>query len=174
MSNSQIFLQFFGWGLLIYLHSRTLRRAEISRLKDAIVKQLSDFVEKIKSEIKKDKVDFLVLEEEVSAKSTQIEFKIKQLNSYSRLEIVSPSKIASLRNIALENIKDKSLVEKTFNDVENDLIEHIESQYIEKMFKTNFFRHLYINRRPEIWGALFPLIILVLFFKILDFFFSFI
>ncbi len=123
-----------------------------------------------KSELAIENANILAIESNLSAKASQLEFKINQLNDYARLTIVSTDCIAKIRNIDIEITYATKQVDKVFDEVENDLIEEIEGNYVKKLYKINFFRHLYLNRMPELLGALIPLSILYFLYLLIDLF----
>jgi hypothetical protein len=184
MTNFQIILQFLGWGLLIYLHNRTLRRAEIARLKESLIAQILEFsdwtINKlttteinhlgqwVTNKLISKKINPLKVELLLTAKTAQLDLKLLQLNQYSRIEILPPELFSSLRDIDTDELISNENIEIYITELTSELIEIIETRYADTLFNINYFRYLYLFRRPEILGALFGICLLSFIYHFLN------
>lgn len=158
MTSTQVAFAILGWIYLLYLNNRTLRRSEISRLKDRLV----DKIEKLEPSYieESDRLptsDPLLLEHFLATKTTHIELRIAQLNHYIGTNIVPVDKLLPLREFDTSE-KDPS----TLREIISDLIEQIEQCYDQHFVHRNFLARLWLTRKPEIFGAITALLIIVL------------
>jgi len=161
MSTTQIVLQFVGWGFLLYLSNRTLKRTEISRLKDQLVNKIDALLKDIKTEINETEAlkDSLKLEKSYTAKLARIDLSLQQINSLSKSVLLDGSLLIPLWDLDIVQMidnQDFSLLEEK----QQDVIEGIENAYHSGLFKTNIFRTLYLKYTPELMGFFVPLLIL--------------
>lgn len=169
MSNTQIILQFIGWGFLFYLSNRTLRRSEISRLKDSLVAQIKKDTDWLNSQLLDAENKTLQTEQLFTSRITQIDFHISQLNTYSRFKLIDENCLLSLWDLDIFQLKSSDKYTLEINDISCDLIESIETSYTNNLFKTSFIRRWWLMNKPEIFGITSILIILTLLFNILSF-----
>jgi hypothetical protein len=174
MTNTQIIVQFLGWGLLIYLHNRTLRRAEIARLKESLTQQINELAVWLTNKLdekktnstnnkidkNQEKVNFLKIESLLTAKAVQLDLKLLQLNQYSRITLLTPSLLSPLRDIDINNLIYNQNVEVEISELTAELIEQIETSYANKLFNINYFRYVYLYRKPEMLGVIFAIFLL--------------
>jgi hypothetical protein len=167
----RIVLIFLGWLLLIYLSNRTLRRGEISRLKDRVVDSITGIQEWLIEELQTNpSKDMEQVEALLSAKATQLELKIKQLNHYIGIEVLQVVNVAKIRGVDLFSVNTGALVVEV-NDVFFDVIEHIETVYDDHYFKLNPILRFWRVRKYELCGAGISMAILFFFFGIFHRFF---
>jgi hypothetical protein len=162
----------FGWAFLFYLNNRTLRRSEISRLKDRLVERVeairSWYVDEIRLDV--DGKCRMSLEQNLAAQITQIELRMKQLNFYIGCEVVDFEDLASIREI--DNDIDRStqdIVESVHYEFSN-LIENIEISYDSYFGVQSFLRRMWLSRKYEISGGVMGLIMLSCLFYVFSFF----
>lgn len=193
MTNAAIFFAFLGWVYLYILNNRALRRAEIGRLKDHIIKQtleesdwlfhyldnlkeksaLSSSTEKnVELQYNNKKSFFLKKTMECeyiwSTKLTQIELRINLLNKLAKVELVNIKKISALREIELFDSlpNDRDVI-----DLTADLIEEIELNFHHYFFDLNIFDALVTRHRASALGVLFAFLLLISFHHMMSLFF---
>lgn len=139
MTPTQVFLVIFGWLILLLLSNRSLRRTEISRLKDKIIDNLQSLCDWYKMESECDQP--LKVEEYISAKITQIELRIQQFNNYCESTVISPDPLQKIREFDTTKKIPKSDKAYDFFSICSDLIEHVEVSY-----DMQFYRKSWIKR----------------------------
>lgn len=164
LSYTQIFFVFAGWALLIYLSNRTLRRGEISRLKDRLVDSVSLLQEKLSDKVEKlaeppNREELSQLEFIVSAKATQLEFKVGQINRYVGFQLIRIDHIVQLRETDLYDPEELPMV----FDVLFDMIEHIESRYDGYFYNDRSFIKYLGHKKLELQGAVLALLVMTLY-----------
>lgn len=168
MSYSQVVIAIIGWLLIVILNNRTLRRSEISRLKDRLVDKIQSIEAAIDAELDSEP-NPLCIENLISTRATHIELRVAQLNEYARHTLVGEEHIVQLRDFDIFSISDKSKVKIGLRSITSDLIESVESNYDSFFLKQNPFARLWHSRKPEIFGMASALLILSLFFHVLSF-----
>lgn len=154
MSNSQIALQLVGWGFLLFLSNRTIRRAELSRLKDQLIGQIEELSTWFEEALKSNDYTVISLERAYTAKVARIDLLLQQLNGLSKRDLINTGILFAFWNLDIEAIHvTKKLI--NVNDFQQDAIESIEVSYHSTFFKENIIRRIYFNYRPELYGVLF-------------------
>lgn len=168
MSNSQLIIALVGWAILFYLHNRTLRKGEISRLKDSLTKEIKDLFTWIEKSSKKS-YSALELEEELAGKVTLIEFLISQFNNYASSTLIDPDCLTKVRNIDTAKIISNEKFYQEDKLIQYDIIEQIESAYHKHTFSTNHLKSFWLNHKYDFKVIIYTLAALVLyalFFKL--------
>lgn len=170
MTNAQIILTLLGWVLLVYLSNRTLRRNEISRLKDRLVDLLIDLQKYSLEQLNNlggDSQTSKHAAHEVgfSGRVTLIELRVMQFNHYLKRPLLNPEKLSDCRGVDLlppYNLRDK-LIE--VQRVTSDFIEYVETEYGQFYFAEFSFGRLWENHRSALLGAIagLTLVALILF-----------
>jgi|GEM_PF-5393439 len=160
MTKSQILLQVVGWGIIFWIHLRTLQKSELARQKDALLGKLDDIFEYLDKELEKQDCSFLDLEQALASKLTLLEFRLAQLNSLARTSIVSPSIIARLRNIDLSENTPRSIIRSEANELHTRATEEIETGYNRTFNQRSLWIYL-VERRAELGGAALALAVLI-------------
>lgn len=183
-----ITIAFVGWFYLLFLNNRALKRAEIGRLKDDIIKHLldsSDWLIEETMETTKINTDSeathslitiarnitrnnkLELELIWGAKLTQIELKANLLNKLAGCELISSNHTNSLRNIdfIVYQPSRREIIELTSN-----FIEYTETAYHHNFFDLNIFEAIATRHKYSVLGAIFGLTILMLFYHVMSIF----
>jgi hypothetical protein len=155
-----------GWVIIYFLNIRTLNRGEISRHRDGVLNQITELVSWFNdigygtAEYKNNE-----FEELLSAKVSQVEFKINNLNSFIGLKLIDPSNLAKLEfdSSAAEKSCEasKRLIFEAYN-----LLEEIEinlNNYLEN--KTSFIR-FYIRYKVEVQSVSFSITLVALWYFI--------
>lgn len=158
-----IVLVLIGWLLHLFLNNRSLRRAEISRLKDNIVSKTENLQDWCVSEIREGNADHaLLFETELSAKVTHLELKIQQLNNYIRAELIRPMELVPIRefDISREIPEHEKILEVI--ELASNLIEGIESSYCDFYYNRSILLTLYREYKAPLLGALLALSLLYL------------
>jgi hypothetical protein len=90
-------MSILGWLIIYFLNIRTLNRGEVSRHRDGVLSQITELVSWFNDigygAAKYENNDF---EELLSAKVSQVEFKINNLNSFIGLKLIDTSNLAKL------------------------------------------------------------------------------
>lgn len=170
MSFWQIFLQFLGWFIIIWLHQRTLRRSELSRQKDALLTKTDDLFDYIKLELQKSHINLLELESCIAFKVTLLEFRLKQINELARIEILSLALIVRIRELDLDAMK--TSVGAIIDELQSDITEQIESNYHKKLYNHSSVLSQLKYRVPEMAGAAFAVNAMIGLYMIVGFLFS--
>ncbi|MEC8324949.1 MAG: hypothetical protein VX100_02370 [Pseudomonadota bacterium] len=168
MSNSQLIIALVGWAILFYLHNRTLRKGEISRLKDSLTKEIKDLFTWIEKSSNKS-YSALELEEELAGKVTLIEFLISQFNNYASSTLIDPDCLTKVRNIDTAKIISNEKFYQEDKLIQYDIIEQIENAYYEYTFSTNHLKSFWLNHKYDfkvIISTLAALVLYALFFKL--------
>lgn len=193
MENLALYLAIIGWFYLYVLNNRSLKRAEIGRLKDQVINQtledsawliiyLDNLIKKLEFiAVKEKNVELhynnsksFLLEKSMeceyiwTTKLTQIELKINLLNKLAKVELVNIDKISALREIDFSHTFPS---ERDLVDLTADLIEEIESNYHYQFFDLNIFEALVTRHRASASGALFGFIILISYYHTMSLFF---
>lgn len=163
LTYGQVAIALAGWAFLFYLHNRTLRRSEISRLKDRLVDKVENTYEWLVKELEDESCDRLVLESNLSAKVTQVELRVRQLNHYVRCEIVTTENLAILRNIDVAQSNKQYLI-NIANEAIADTIESIESSYDSHYFEQSYLTRVWKSRKEDLFGAALALAVICLIF----------
>lgn len=141
-----------GLFFAYYLHTRTIKRAEIARNKEQAVKYLKDFPDWASKLAKDFEPNELQFEEYISAHSSIIEFQINNLNHLVGCTILEPKTIANLRNLNFHSYKTNSDFNFAAFQVCANLIGKIEDNYSIHLFHNNFIKRLVSKRKDEILG----------------------
>jgi hypothetical protein len=157
VSSLQVVLVLIGWVILFYLNNRTLRRSEISRIKDRLIERIdavrSWYVDEVR--LDSDGLNRLSLEQNLSAHVSQIELRMGQLNDYLGVDILDFDSLAHIRTI--DNDKSRPLQE-IIEEVHVkflDLSERIEVSY-DRFFGSRWsFKKIWLVFRYELLGAFF-------------------
>ncbi|GIU15645.1 hypothetical protein TUM4261_32970 [Shewanella sp. c952] len=165
MDSLQFCVQVATWIFLYILHSRTLRRAEISRLKEQIVDSLSSYPAWLILILNKEKISISDVENYVASAITRLDFQSENLNSYGKCQIFPTADLAELASIEinkqhLTSVSDKSRIERIAFDITSDLIENTEISYAKRMHKDNSIKMLFNEYNPELKGIICMLLIL--------------
>ena len=162
-----IVLQAMAWVFLFYLHTRTLKMAEISRQKDSLVKQLEELIkwalDNQSLEIQNNRI-----EERFAALVVRNEWRLTQLNSCANVTILEPSSFHVLYNLDVVKLAKEQALENKIFGLTNDLIEKIEIRYQDIFYKTNIFRYMILFRLPELYGLVFPFALFVLLIHLME------
>lgn len=152
-----------GWFYLLFLNNRALKRAEICRLKDDIVKQLLDSSEWLINEInsKTNSESELIW----AAKITQIDLKSKLLNQLAKCQLIDFNALNALRNL---DIIDQTPSRKDIVELTSDVIEAAELAYHDHFFKMSFIDSLALRHKASCLGIIFGFLILALFYHVMD------
>lgn len=165
MSNTQIIFQFLGWGFLLFLSNRTIRRTELSRLKDQLVEQIEGLASWLEEELKNKNNSALSLERAYTGKISRIDLLLQQLNSLSRFKLLNEKVLFKFWDLDIDAIfSSKQLHE--LKQIQQDAIETIEVSYHSTLFKQNFIKKLYLNYKPELFGTVISLAILYFFYEV--------
>jgi hypothetical protein len=172
MNTFQLIVQVSTWIFLYLLHSRTLRRSEISRLKEQIVTSLSTYPAWIEKILQKELVTISDVENYVAAANARLDFLSTNLNRHAKCEILPAECISKLTGVAIKDshiasIKGIKEIERTTFDITSDLIEKIEIKYTEKMYTDNALKMLFNEYTPELKGAICMLLILHMSFSMI-------
>lgn len=162
MTNTQLTVALIGWTFLFYLHNRTLKKGEVSRLKDSITKEIKELFDWL-DDTSESGYTALELEELLSGKITLIEFLISQINEYTHSDFLDPLWLAELRYIDTEELLSNKKISQQERLRQFDIIEKIETAYHEQAISTNSLKKLWRNNKDTISGVISGLAILVLF-----------
>lgn len=171
MSWSQFFALVVGWLYLFLLNNRTLKRSEISRLKDRLVDKINTECAWCINEIQRESPSNQI-EQIFSGKLTQIELRLNQINHYVGCELLKERMLFKLRDIDLlgsDSVENK--VHMIYSE-SADLIEHIEHSYDVHFVSTNILLRFWISCRLEILGALTALLIVTALLNLINFIFG--
>ncbi|MCG9697440.1 hypothetical protein [Shewanella sp. Isolate11] len=165
MTSLQIMVQIFTWLFLYTLHSRTLRRSEISRLKEQIVESLSKYPTWLMEILEKPNIEISDVDNYVASAIARFDFQSTNLNCYAKCQIFPIENLAKLGGIEikenhLSSTPDKKNIEKQAFNITSDLIEETEISYAKKMHNENTIRMLTNEYMPEIKGVICTLLIL--------------
>jgi len=130
---NEIVITALGWGFLFYLNTRTIKKSEISRMKDRAIDRIEKTQEWYIKEYIKTKSDSerREIEDYFSGKISHIELRLAQLNKYIGKEIFLPECLVDWRAIdnTANNEKQKQEKLKIVHDISLDIIDYIESNY---------------------------------------------
>ncbi|MEZ8867723.1 hypothetical protein AB6F25_21950 [Vibrio splendidus] len=141
MSNVQLLVQLLSWALLLYLHSRTLKRAELARVKDNLISNIND-LSGWANDILQEKIPDVKLEDMYAGKVSSIELMVNQLNSHKHKEFISLDSIIKLRGIDIIAYRDSQKSDLIFeiSSLSFELVSHIENEY---------YSHFYSSFKPS-------------------------
>lgn len=169
MSDTQqtsVIIAVLGWLYLYYLHTRTLRRTEISRIKDRLVARIEEIQTWYLQQLSSDCDDVTLLESLLATKVTHVELRILQINHYVGRDLIPIEWLTPLR--ALEVLPNNRESVSAINQICADLIEGIETSYDSLFFRKNFFARFWNTRKEEILGTISGLLLLYLLFEVLS------
>lgn len=160
-----IIIAVIGWGFLFYLNNRTLKKSEISRMKDRVIDRIEKTQEWYIKEYWNSKSDSerTEIEDHFSGKISNIEMRLSQINNYIGRNVFSSDCLVEWRSIdnTAANNTDKKKTIKSIHDVSFQIIDYIESRYD----KSNLPIHFSFNNSFLI-GSTLGLAICYLFLKI--------
>lgn len=139
MTNTQLIMTFIGWIVIFAISARTLRRNEISRVKDNLVKKIEDHLKIIDSLLKSDSAP-LEIETISNSRCAQVEFYIEQLNYIVRFKLISKKNTALIRELDFRSSPGNDI--SSVSEIFYDLIEEIESEYFNEYLKTGLPRRI--------------------------------
>jgi len=173
MSNIQIFFQFVGWGFLLYLSNRTIKRTELSRLKDQLIEQIEGLSNWIELELNTEdnKTTARTLERGYTGRVSRVDLLLQQINGLAKCKLLNEDLLFDFWNLDIDLV----FSSKELNDLkfkQQDAIETIETSYHSRLFKENIFRRIFLHYKPEIFGALLPLALLYFLHGIVSILFS--
>jgi len=171
MSNTQILFQFIGWGFLLFLSNRTIRRTELSRLKDQLVVQIEELSKWLELELISEEHSARSLERAYTGKVSRIDLLLQQLNSLSKRKLLNEDLLFEFWDTDVDSI----FLTKKLNGlklIQQDAVETIESSYHSTLFKQNFIRMIYLHYKPELLGTVSSLAILYLLHGIVSILFT--
>jgi|GEM_PF-4792126 len=171
MSNSQIALQFVGWGFLLFLSNRTIRRTELSRLKDQLIGQIEEISTWFEQALKSDEYTVHSLERAYIAKVARIDLLLQQLNGLSKHNLINTGILFDFWNLDIETMYETKKLTNV-NIFQQDAIESIEISYHSIFFKENIIRRIHSNYKPELYGVLLTLASLYFLYRIVEVLFS--
>lgn len=173
LTNTQLTIALIGWAFIFYLHNRTLKKGEVSRLKESITKEIKDLFTWLDGAANKtcEQADGssqkayseLELEEELAGKITLIEFLISQINEYTHSSFLDPLWLVELRNIDTAQLISNGKVSQVDKLRQFDIIEKVETAYHEQALSSNLLKNLWVNNKDTILGAIAGLAIVALF-----------
>lgn len=161
-----IFISITGWVVIYLISTRALKRADITKSKDTCITCLEEtisFVEYLNDEDKRKKLNALDVETKLATLATRLELKLMSLNGISKITLLCPIDLSLfIRNRDCEKILNEK--SQRLETVERclDSIEQLEHNYRQCFFEDNFFQRLLKNRHPELKGAIFGLVIVIL------------
>ncbi|MFT4929851.1 MAG: hypothetical protein ACI8WB_005986 [Phenylobacterium sp.] len=164
MINTQLVIVFVGWAFLFYLNNRTLRRSELSRLKDNLTKALEDLFDWLDETARKQELGALELEEALASKISLIEFRFRQLNDYAKFTLFDPTSLAVMREIDTAILVEQKKLPQHIHNQQYDILEQIEQSYHQHYFKQSFFARIWISRKDDLTGVIAGLSLSILFF----------
>ena len=159
-----------GWSIVFYISNRALKRADISRSKDACIATAEEAVKKLIELKEKDNPSATQLEFAISYFAVKLSFKLKTLNELAGVEIGNSTNTTLLfyESDPAELLKNEGefivYTQKLLN-----LCESIENSYRELFFKSRL-ASVYVRRSNELKGAAFGLLIMVLLFSLFKLF----
>ncbi|SIQ14358.1 hypothetical protein [Marinobacterium stanieri] len=157
-----LYIAIIGWLIVLLLNNRTLKRSEISRIKDRLIDKLDSCISWLDSEINSDAFEPSLAEVQLSGKATLIELKVRQLNHYVGTELLPVSEISNIRALdVFQPNKAELLVEAT--ETISDLIEKVEIRYDEFYFSTPLPKRLWMSHRQTMMGAFLSLLLIIAF-----------
>jgi hypothetical protein len=133
-------------------------------LKDRLVDSVSLLQEKLSDKVEKlaeppNREELSQLEFIVSAKATQLEFKVGQINRYVGFQLIRIDHIVQLRETDLYDPEELPMV----FDVLFDMIEHIESRYDGYFYNDRSFIKYLGHKKLELQGAVLALLVMTLY-----------
>lgn len=153
MTNTQILFQFVGWAFLFFLSNRTIKRTEISRLKDQLVVQVEELTTWLKSELENDEGSALTLERAYTGKVTRLDLLLQQLNRLAKRKVIDENILFPFWNLDVYSVySTKKICEIKVH--QQDAVEKIEISY-HSLFKLSMVNNLFLHYKPEIFGVLF-------------------
>ncbi len=190
MSYVQFIVQIVSWAFIFYLHSRTLKRGELARVKDTLIKTLNELPTWVATKLDS-KISVLQLEDIYAGKISSIELMIKQLNGHKN-QIVDINLITKIRNIDIASYKTTISTGDSEHDKEErkeeerkeeerkselmfqldtltfELVSHIENEYFSSLFSSfNLPRFIEAHKYPLL-GATCGALIMYCFFYIFE------
>lgn len=163
MSNTiTVFVAFFGWVVAAYIAFWTIKRSEISRLKDKVHDNADRLILFIDSQ--GDHFDPDAIEEIYNGYVTHLELRVQQFERYAGFSLAESSDIKKLRDV--DFYKSRSDVFSDVSGVCLDFIEAVEQRYKFCFYdgsRVNFFSYLFSR---FFLGAYFSSIVILLFYSI--------
>ena len=167
MTNTQIIFQLIGWSFILFLHNRTIKRTEISRLKDQLVDLIDDVGDWVRDEINEEYCSKVSFERAYTAKIARLDVLIQQLNGLAKCKLLNENLLLEFWNLDVEEIFINEKVDKIYR-LQEKVVEAVEASYHAEMFNKNFFRKVWLNYKPEAFGALLSVLIVYYLFEVLD------
>lgn len=130
---NEIIITAFGWGFLFYLNTRTLKKSEISRMKDRVIDRIEKTQEWYSKEYLKtnSSSERTEIEDYFSGKISNIELRLTQINNYIGKDIFSPNCLVEWRSIdnTASDKNQKQTTLKEIHDASLNIIDYIERNY---------------------------------------------
>ncbi len=154
-----IVVVFVGWAFLFYLNNRTLKRAEIQKLKDSSITFLEQLIKESKKAFKEnqgketpDEMASIELEELISRLVPQFELRANGLQVLSSFDGFNPVDIArELRDVDSEKIlKEQGRLQNYHNQID-EIIDSMESSYFNKFYNRSLTDSLFLVG-PRMYG----------------------
>ena len=150
-----------GWCIVYLVSTRAIRRADITKARDACILCLEDCIAYLDKLPQLNSVDGNEVESKLSTFAFRIELRTKSLNQFSGHKLREDTFAAlSMRRIdGQKAINDK---EYRFSQSDNLLEEigQIEIAYNKLFFQTSPIVRFFRDRRVELYGALLSLLVL--------------
>ena len=158
MNQTYLVVTLIGWLIVFLLHDRTLRRTEISRVKDNLTAKIDELQKWIESHLHKGDINSISLEKGCVGRCVQIELYIKQLNERAGYQLVSIDKLSDIKSLEFANLPTDSA--SIISSLFCDFIEEIEESYWRVYLKQNSAKEIWSYYKYHIGGMLFSLILI--------------
>lgn len=176
MTFAQLLVVFVGWAFLFYLNNRTLRRSELSRLKESLTKELENLFDWLGETAKEKEIEeedekelkALELEDELAIKISLVEIRFRQLNDYAKFLLFNPAVLSGIRKIDTEILLKGRKLPQEIHIKQYDILEDIEQSYHQHYFKKSFFASIWLNHKDDIAGIIAGLSIVILVFVVAE------
>ena len=160
----------FGWLWTLLIHSRELKRSEISKVKDKLIAEVTDMASWIIKSIQESESftadDLEFLERKQAAQSVQIDTKIKFFNGMCKCNLIEEEKVVPFWNIDLRELG--SLDRSSILEDVSDFIEHVEIVYLDHFFNMGFLERVWKTHRSEMLGFILVGVALYIFLLLVE------